>query len=239
MFIENMIDQDWRMAAMLQMNANFVRRKKEEAEQKRHKDLLVALERKEQAKREFKKNEENTKRDTNKDKEISDWERIGFLREEQEKILQSEELKERTKNLKMQRSATEKAANEKCRRETLESLAYIALMVSVWNDDIISEKELSHIILSLKEWSGDLTDELAHALVKNVSDKYNADVTLRNGDYLRECVENLNIRLDDLSDKSWILKTLHALAMADMAATEKQCQFLDTLEHALGLDRIP
>ena len=40
MFTENMSDQDWRMASMLQMNSNFVRKQKEEADQKRHRELL-------------------------------------------------------------------------------------------------------------------------------------------------------------------------------------------------------
>ena len=40
MFTENMSDQDWRMASMLQMNSNIVRKRKEEADQKRHRELV-------------------------------------------------------------------------------------------------------------------------------------------------------------------------------------------------------
>jgi hypothetical protein len=342
MFTENMSPQDWRMAAMLQMNANFVRKQKEEAEQGRHRQLLEEQKRASEklvaeqaaARRTAEQQLSETREHNNQLLEqnrianiqhtilkalpmVSEKDRFSFITGRLEEFVDpplltfesldsylgdlswefpewetfqktpakeivkamivesdfsdnieevqnflppqfkisaemwaEEFIDQRTVDMVrlLQLDYSSASACEKLKLDCplwrlswpissywcapeflLDPIAYLAIIISVWNDNEISESELVKMMKILKGWQPSLTDDAAYSLLQNSIENYNADLKSQSHDRIEQIINKI-CTCAHPEQASWIFTQLEDLAGVDMVATEKQQDFLKQIK---------
>lgn len=113
--------------------------------------------------------------------------------------------------------------------ELSEMIAYLAIIIALWNDDNISETELVRMMAILKQWQRNLTDDAAYGLLEKGVELYNSDVKGRDSENLSRSLDMI-CYLAHPEQAAWIQEQLQMLAGADMTATSRQLEFLRILK---------
>ena len=114
------------------------------------------------------------------------------------------------------------------------NIAYLAIIISLWNDNSISEPELINMISILRKWQPELTDDSAYAMLQAGVEQYNADLKTNSQAFLNQSVNRLCINLHP-KQAAWVFDSLKELAEIEMAATDKQLEFLNLLKESYDL----
>ena len=109
-----------------------------------------------------------------------------------------------------------------------DKLCYLEILIAIWNDNEISQPELIKMMAILKLWQHELTDEEAYEMLNKMVVQYNSDVKNENQEYLGQCLDMI-CYLAHPEQAAWIISQLNELAEVDMAASDKQSNFLKQL----------